>query len=228
MKLKFVQSRDRTRDVKEFIFQADSTLQWQAGQYMHYVLPHPNADDRGIERWFTISSAPSEGEVRITTRIDGEHGSSFKQALQTLQPGDTIEADGPEGDFTVTDTSRNYIFVAGGIGITPLRSILTEANAKGQQLQVQLLYPNRSSDIPFKDELDALQSKNPNLKVQYIVQPERLTPDLLQQKINATENPIIYISGPEPMVKALAADVAKMGVSEENIKIDDFPGYEAD
>jgi ferredoxin-NADP reductase len=228
MKLKFVSSKNRAADIKEFVFAAGPSLKWQAGQYMHYVLPHDNADNRGEERWFTISAAPSEGEIRITTRIDGEHSSSFKIALQALQPGDTIEADGPEGDFTVTDTTRNYIFVAGGIGITPLRSILTEAAAKGDQLHVQLLYPNRSSDIPFKDELDALLAKNPNLTVEYIVQPERLTPERLQQAIQATENPIIYISGPEPMVKALADDVAKMGVATENIKIDDFPGYEAD
>jgi len=228
MKLKFVSSRNRTVDVKEFVFEADPPLTWQAGQYMHYVLPHDNADDRGEERWFTISSAPTEGEIRITTRIDGEHSSSFKRALQRLQPGDTIEADGPEGDFTVTDPSRNYIFVAGGIGITPLRSILVEADRKGQQLHVQLLYPNRTAEIPFKDELNALQAKNPNLRVQYIVQPERLTPELLQQTIQATENPIIYISGPEPMVKSLAAEIEQMGVSKDDLKTDDFPGYEAD
>jgi ferredoxin-NADP reductase len=228
MKLQFIRSISRATDVKEFVFQANPDFRWQAGQYMHYVLPHANADDRGEERWFTISSAPSEGEIRITTRIADEHGSSFKTALQALQPGDTIEADGPEGDFTVMDTNRNYIFVAGGIGITPLRSILTEAAAKNQQLHVQLLYPNRSNDIPFRDELDALQSKNPNLQVEYIVQPERLTPERLQQAVQATENPLIYISGPEPMVKSLADEVAKMGVAKDNIKIDDFPGYEAD
>jgi ferredoxin-NADP reductase len=228
MKLKFVSSRDRTTDVKEFVFEVSPPLTWQAGQYLHYVLPHDNADDRGEERWFTISSAPTEREIRITTRIDGEHSSSFKSALQALQPGDTIEADGPEGDFTVTDLSRNYVFVAGGIGITPLRSMLMEADAKGRRLHVQLLYPNRNNDIPFKDELDSLQTKNPNLKVQYIVQPQRLTPELLQQTIQATENPAIYISGPEPMVKSLAAEVERIGVGKDNIKTDDFPGYEAD
>jgi len=228
MKLQFVSSKNRTADVKEFVFKADPGFTWEAGQYMHYVLPHADADDRGEERWFTNSAAPAEGEVRITTRIDGTHGSSFKRALQALQPGDTIEADGPEGDFTVTDASRNYIFVAGGIGITPLRSILVEADANGLQLRVQLLYPNRTADIPFKDELDALQAKNPNLSVQYIVQPDRLTPESLRQVIQATENPVVYISGPEPMVKSLAADVEQMGVSKDNLKIDDFPGYEAD
>jgi ferredoxin-NADP reductase len=228
MQLQLVRSHNRTADVKEFVFKPEQPVTWQAGQYLHYTLPHDNPDERGDERWFTISAAPSENEIRITTRIDAEHGSSFKRALQALKPGDTIEADAPEGDFTVVDPARNYIFVAGGIGITPLRSILVEAAAHGQQLHGQLLYPNRSSDIPFKDELDDLQAKNPHLQVRYIVQPDRLTHDIMLEAIRSTDHPIVYISGPEPMVKSLAAEVATMGVADDSIKIDDFPGYEAD
>jgi ferredoxin-NADP reductase len=226
MKLQFVESRDRAADVKEFVFKPEAGFSWQAGQYMHYVLPHDDADDRGTERWFTNSAAPSEGEIRITTRIAAENGSSFKRALLSLKPGDTIEADGPEGDFVITDPSRNYIFVAGGIGITPLRSILTEAAAQGQPLHVQLLYPNRTDDIPFKDELEALQAKNPNLSVDYIVLPNSLTSGMVFQKVQATDNPIVYISGPAPMVKSFEAELKQSGVSDEDIKIDDFPGYE--
>jgi ferredoxin-NADP reductase len=228
MILTFTGSKQREGDARAFIFEPQKPFDWTAGQYLHYTLKHPETDDRGDTRWFTISSAPSEGYVMITTRINAERSSSFKQALTALKPGDQIEAEGPEGDFVVEDVSRNYIFIAGGIGITPFRSILTEAAAKGQQLHVELLYANRNQDIVFREELDALQAQNPHLKIRYVIDPERLDNQLLQERIPATDNPLIYVSGPEPMVEALTADIAKLGVSEDNIKGDYFPGYEAE
>jgi ferredoxin-NADP reductase len=226
MKLQFVGSKNREGNIQEFVFKPTEPLSWQAGQYMHYVLPHVDADTRGEERWFTNSAAPSEGEVRITTRIDHEHGSSFKRALQALRPGDEVESDGPEGDFTLGDVSRNYIFVVGGIGITPVRSLLTEAAAKGLQPHATVLYANRNDQIPFHDELDALQEKNPNLTIRYVVEPERLDDALLQSTLNAVDDPLVYISGPEPMVKAMDQQLRALGVNGDNIRSDDFPGYE--
>jgi ferredoxin-NADP reductase len=193
---------------------------------MHYVLPHDAADDRGVERWFTNSAAPSEGEVRITTRINHEHSSSFKSALQALQPGDTIEADGPEGDFTLDDLARNYIFVVGGIGVTPVRSILTEAASQGQQPHATLLYANRNQDVTFRDELEALKAKNPNLTINYVIDPQRIDDELLKSTLESVENPLVYVSGPEPMVKSMMEQLKALGVTEDNLKADDFPGYE--
>jgi ferredoxin-NADP reductase len=226
MKLQFVEIRSREGDVWEFVFKSAGSLSWQAGQYMHYVLPHDNVDDRGTERWFTNSAAPSENEVRITTRINHEHSSSFKRALQELKPGDEIEADGPDGDFTLSDLSRNYIFIAGGIGITPVRSILREAAAHDLQPHATVLYANRTEDIAFRDELDALQAKNPNLNIRYVVEPQRLDEELLKSTLAAVENPLVYLSGPKPMVEAMAEQLRALGVSDGNLKSDDFPGYE--
>lgn len=226
MKLRFKQVANREGDVKEFSFQPPEGFGWEAGQYMHYVLPHEDADDRGIERWFTISSAPSEGEVRITTRIDHEHSSSFKTKLQELATGDEIESDGPEGDFTIQDPARNYLFIVGGIGITPVRSMLVEAEAKGLALNATVLYANRNEDVPFREELDGIQARNQGIKIDYVIEPARLDETTLREAIDATENPLVYISGPEPMVKSLAEQVKSLGVAEENLKIDDFPGYE--
>lgn len=225
MKLQLKSISNREGDVKEFAFQPPQSFTWEAGQYMHYALPH-DADDRGIERWFTISAAPSEGEVRITTRINHEHSSSFKTKLQTLQPGDEIESDGPEGDFIIEDPSRSYLFIVGGIGITPIRSMLVEAESKGLKLNATVLYANRNQDIPFRDELDEMLTRNPNLRIEYVVEPNRLDEAKLSEAIKTIQNPLVYISGPEPMVKALAEQVKAMGIEEQNLKLDDFPGYE--
>lgn len=226
MKLKYLGSQPVKGNVVSFVFEPQEAFSWQPGQYMHYVLPHADADDRGDERWFTNSAAPSESKVMISTRIDPEHGSSFKRMLQALTPGDEIDADGPEGDFTIDDESRNYLFVAGGIGITPFRSMLVEAQAQGKQLKVRLLYANRTADIPFFEELEALKSNNPNLTIEYVIQPDSLDAVRIKKSADEFEDPLVYLSGPEPMVKRFAAELEDLGLSQETIKLDDFPGYE--
>lgn len=228
MKFRFVRSIPVTEDVTSFIFEPEQPVVWQAGQYFHYVLPHTDADDRGTERWFTCSAAPSEGNIMISTRLTKDHGSSFKNALQHLRLSDEIEADGPEGDFIVTDFSRNYIFVAGGIGITPVRAILVEAHAQGKQITGTLLYANRTEDIPFSEELDQIAREMPGLQINYITQPNRIDSAVLKTHIEAVENPMVYVSGPEPMVKSLVEQLTELELSKDNIKADDFPGYEAD
>ena len=226
MIIQFVGAKNREGDVREFVFKPADGFVWRAGQYMHYVLPHDNADERGIERWFTNSAAPSEGEIRITTRINHEHSSSFKRVLLSLQPGDEIETDGPEGDFVLADPTRNYIYIAGGIGITPVRSILTEAAAQGLQPNVTLLYANRYKNIVFQDEFFMLQESNPNLKIRYVVEPERLDDTLLKQTLEKVEDPLVCVAGPKPMVEDMLEQLKALGVKEENLKYDDFPGYE--
>jgi ferredoxin-NADP reductase len=226
MKFKFISSEPVKGDVVSFLFEPDQPVSWHPGQYFHYVLPHPDADDRGVERWFTCSAAPSEGHVMISTRVRSDNLSSFKRTLQSMKPGDEIDVDGPEGDFTVKDLSRNYIFVAGGIGITPIRSILVESGSQGQQIKVDLLYANRNNEVPFSELLEELASNNPILKVNYIIDPQKIDLELLKKHIESVENPIVYISGPEPMVKSLSEQLAGIGLSKDNLKTDDFPGYE--
>jgi ferredoxin-NADP reductase len=225
MKLKLEAVRQETADVKSFIFTPQHPFNWKAGQFLHYSLPHPDQDDRGIKRWFTNSAAPSEKHVMITTRLAGEQGSSFKKALSSLKIGDEIEADEPEGDFIVEDSGPNYIFIAGGIGITPYRSILVDADSKGQKLKVNLLYANRSNDFPFKHDLARLATKNLNLKIDYIIDPDKIDEQKIKAAIADSENPVIYISGPEPMVEALYEELQEKGVDKNRIKADYFPNY---
>jgi len=226
MKLRLIEKHNITSDVVSFVFEPEEPVSWQAGQYFHYLLPHDKEDERGHERWFTNSAAPSEKHIMITTRITSEKGSSFKQALLNLEPGSEVEADGPKGSFVVDDPVRNYIFVAGGIGVTPFRSILVEASDQNQQLKVDLLYGNRAGEIPFKEELENLASKNPSLKIEYITDPQRIDAELIKERVDTTENPLVYISGPKPMVIDLAEKLKSLGVSEDIIKTDNFPGYE--
>jgi len=227
MKFKLIEKRNEVPNVTSFIFQPEAPVQWQAGQYIHYMLPHESVDDRGAERWFTVASAPYETTPMITTRHASEHGSSFKEKLFSLEAGDNVEAGMPEGDFVLEATDRAYVFIAGGIGITPFHSILKQADHDGTKLNVTLLYGNRDKQAPYKAELEAFAERNPNLKIQYILSPQVIDEAVVRQYVPDLSAPLFYLSGPEPMVKGLAQTLESMGVAPERIKLDDFPGYEA-
>jgi glycine betaine catabolism B len=125
MKITLTATKQEANDTFSFIFAPEQPLQWKAGQLLRYVLNHPNADDRGVERFFSIASAPHEKHVMLTTRF-APKSSSFLKALKNLRPGDAIEAHDLEGDFVVDDAEKTFVFIAGGIGITPFRAILLD------------------------------------------------------------------------------------------------------
>src|SRR5882672_4406019 len=143
MKLKLAARKAESPGVESFIFKPEEPLVWKAGQFLHYVLNHEATDDRGSDRWFTIASAPYERHVMLTTRFAAKQGSTFKKTLKALKPGDSIEVSDLDGDFIVSDPKKQYVFIAGGIGITLFRAILKDAQHVGTPLRVSLLYANR-------------------------------------------------------------------------------------
>lgn len=225
MKLTLSEILPEAGDARTFRFKSEQAVTWQPGQYLQYTLPHRDADDRGTSRWFTIASAPHEGFIQITTRLIGERASTFKQALALLEPGATIEAGEPEGDFVVDDPTHKMVFIAGGIGITPYRAILTDMQQRKIPINVSLLYGNRTAEFVFQTELDHLAEQNPGLKIRYIVEPETITDDLIAQTAGELKTTRIFTSGPEPMVEAFEQRIAALGVPDEHHKRDYFPGY---
>lgn len=203
---------------------AANAADWQAGQYVHVNLPHDNPDEEGTERWFTNSAAPYEGIVQITTRVSQ---TTFKQALAALEPGDTLEQmDGPEGDFVWEDSTLPVVFIAGGIGVTPFRSILKQRAHDNQPLNVSLIYGSRTDEVPFKDELTQWTAADPNLKVHYAVGTP-LTAESLAGFVPEINQSLVYLSGPEPMVESLGESLKQHGLPETQLKQDFFPNYDA-
>jgi ferredoxin-NADP reductase len=224
MKLTLKEKHPEIAGVKTFIFEPEQPISWQPGQYMHYVLDHSDPDDRGTERWFTIASAPFEKHIQITTRFDGERESSFKRALDAMNPGDTIEADGPKGKFTLQEGEHPNIFIAGGIGITPYRSMLAQLAHDNKTSRIDLLYANRDSNFVFGEELKGIQSENPGFQILEFIDKHIEEPDL--QGYLGDKSAIFYISGPEPMVEAYEELFDKLGVEKDRVKTDYFPGYQ--
>jgi len=226
MKLTLINKQSETDEVTSFYWKPEASVTWKAGQYFHYTFQHENPDDRGIERWFTCSAAPFEENIRITTKFANEKSSSFKKALFALEPGTTIEADGPEGSFTLEDFSQHYVFIAGGIGITPFRSILAQANHDGQKLKVDLMYTNRNDNYVFENELNNIMANMPEFKLHKFTDPKLIEEDDIRKLVLDINAPKYYISGPKPMVEHYKEFLQNLGILEQNIKLDDFPGYD--
>lgn len=225
MKFKLVQRKQETQDVESFILEPSEPISWEAGQYMHYVFPHENEDARGHERWFTISAAPFEKHLMITTRFASDRSSTFKTALKNLSIGQELEAEGPKGSFTLDDPNKKHIFIAGGIGITPYRSILMQLDHDNKPINVELLYANRDDNFVFSNELGAIMAKHSTFKIRQFVGSRHIEISDLKPYADDPDN-IIYVSGPEPMVEVFE-DILKsrLGVPKERVKLDFFPGY---
>ncbi len=205
------------------ILQKPDNFNFYAGQYLDIELPVN--DKNGNTRAFTVSSSPTEDYLMITTRIGL---SKFKKALAMLQPGDTIKSSHPAGTFTL-DESSPAVFMAGGVGITPFRSMIKFAVDQKLNTSITLIYLNSDGKFLFKKELDNWQSKLPNLTIHYIISGKtgRLNRNhfLKLYPLLFTLYPIFYLAGPPAMVDNFANMLINSGVDETNIRYDRFDGY---
>jgi ferredoxin-NADP reductase len=217
----------RSSDCTSFCFVPESKIGWRAGQYMQFTLPHQNPDERGVNRFFTISSAPHEGFVMITTRFAFDKSSTFKKALFSLEKGSSISALLPRGEFVVNDYAGDYVFIAGGIGITPFRSIILDLEYKKEldKGSIYLLYSNRNQEIVFQDELDRIAVNFSKFKVRYIISPEICDIALIKIAVPDYREKIYYLSGPPGLVKSIEEGLVADGFEQTAINLDYFPGY---
>lgn len=242
MKLKLIDKTPEVLDAISFSFMPGEPVEFKPGQFFKYHIHDNSPDDRGENRFFTISSAPFESKIMITTRINDPKGSSFKKDLFNLKIGETIEGEGPKGKFIFGDPEKKYILIAGGIGVTPFRSMLLDLDHNNKPLNIVLLYATRDKNTFFNKEFNKLAQKHPEFKIYYIVSDENIKPEKLSENVQILQGKIseilvkklvpdykdyiFYTSGPEPMVEDLEVKLANMGISDENSIRDYFPGYE--
>ena len=238
MKIKLLHKEQIANDSWELIFEKPEGFVYEPGQFIEIQLDHPNHDDRGIKRWFTLSSSPTEGDLMITTRLVEKH-STFKEALFKLEVGQEVTIDGPMGKFLLpSDPKREVAWIAGGIGITPFRSQLKFLlDNEETNRNITLIYSNRTSkDICFAELWQGSQKNMPNFKlVETLVDdiPEDWTGErgmvddaMIKRAVGDVANKEFYISGPEPMVEAFKPKLMDMGgVEEAVIHQDWFPNY---
>lgn len=233
-KLKFIEKEHLTSDIWEFRFKKPTGFSFIPGQYMEYHLDHDNPDDRGIKRWFTISSSPEDNVITITTRIFNKM-SSFKDALNNLSIGQPIEAKGPDGDFTLNHI-KSALLIAGGIGVTPYHSqIKSLLNQKNNSLNLCLLYAAKEEQgLVYDDVFIRAESEFTDFTYAKVLEKANkigtitglVTDDLISKLLKSKSLDNVYISGPEPMVDALKPRLLSIGVEENKIHQDWFPNYQ--
>lgn len=225
MKLELIEKFNETGDVISFIFKPLENTEWEAGQFIYYKIPHENPDNRGLIRHFTIASAPHEKHIRLTTRFFPEGGSSFKKALNNLEIGSQVDTFEIEGSFKIDDYKTKYVFIAGGIGITPFRSILLDLSNKDKIEDIILFYGSRDENIIFENDLDEVVLKNPAFKIHNVISPDRIDIDILRDRVKDIHDRKCYVSGPMVMIKSVELCLIEIGISPEMIRTDYFSGY---
>ena len=173
---------------------------------------------------FTVASAPTENVVRLTMSI-GDNPSDFKKAMLELKQGMKVKMTGPVGSFYLKDNNPSHL-IAGGIGITPFRSILKQVEAEwnGAEKQIELLYMDSKKSYLFKDEMDEIANKT-SISVTYLDSRENLHQEIDKFATLNKNNGNYFIAGPKSMVDSISTYLQNNNVSKRNIKKDAFYGY---
>lgn len=219
-------------NIKTFWFKPERPVRYTAGQFTEIYLPHDHPDDRGIKRWFTLSSSPIDKMVSITTELASRRPSTFKQHLLKLKPGASLKLAEPMGDFVLPkDKSIPIVFVAGGMGITPMHSMIKWLNDTNERRSIHLIYA-----VTEKGELAFLSLfKEYGLRFTPIVKKPAsdykgetgsLTTGRILELAPDDGRSLYYLSGPEPMVETFFKELQQKGVSKDRLVTDYFPGYQ--
>ena len=209
-------------------------VDFEPGQYFWVELLDPPYDDeKGPRRHITVVTSPTEkGVLGLATRI---RDTAFKRSLAEMPEGAPVDVEQPKGSFVLPeDTSKQYAFIAGGIGITPFRSMLRYVADKGLDYDITLVYSNRDVEsTAFLDELKELESVVPRCRLVLTMTDDpnwdgdtrMLDADVLRDILGDLESFHFMIAGPPPMAKSVEASLLEAGLPEEQVQSDSFSGY---
>lgn len=218
--------KEIAKSTYEFIFHPSKTFNFLPGQYLEWTIDSKKSDQRGNRRYFTIASSPTKKDIHLGIKFY-QPGSSFKQTLLEMKEGDTIVGSQLSGEFILPDDPNTpLVFMAGGIGITPFRSMVKYLFDLKEKRKVTLIYAAKTEeDIAYKDLFD--QASN-ELGIKVIYQTEkqgRVDEKFIKETVSDLQNSIFYLSGPHGMVNTFEQLLKSMKVPSNHIKIDFFPGY---
>lgn len=207
-----------------FWFGPSRPFDFTPGQFLEYTIVHPRPDARGVRRYFTVASSPTEGSILLATKF-AKLGSTFKQALREMREGNKIIASKVAGDFVLpVNTSVKLAFIAGGIGITPFRSMVQYLLDTKQSRDIVLLYGAKSEEELVFNDIFSKAHKQFGMKTVYTL--ERIDEAFIRKEVKDFKERAFYVSGPEPMVEGIEKILAGMRLAAKKIKRDYFPGYE--
>jgi glycine betaine catabolism B len=210
--LELIDKEEIAKDTFTFRFKKPLNFDFIPGQYVKIFLDIDNPDERGSSRYFTISSSPTEDYISITTRIIK---SSFKKALSAIKEGDRIKAFGPIGFFDIDFISKKEkVFITGGLGITPFRSILKYCHDKKMKFNATLISAfSNKNNVVFKEELESLKYFFEKINLFFLLTNE-------EKKYSGFINGKVSKETINKYVHGLPYNVERDDIFSEN-----FPGY---
>ena len=209
-------------------------VEFVPGQYFWVELPNRgHEDERGLRRHISIVTSPNDrGVLGLATRI---RDTAFKRTLAEMEVGDDAIVEEPKGDYHLPeDTSQDYVFVAGGIGITIFRSMLRYIAEENLPYRITLIYSNRDQEsTAFLDELRELENRIDGLRMVLTMTDDetwegdtrRVDADLIREQIGDLGGSTYLVSGPPEMVNSVADSLEAEGVPEEQVLRSKFAGY---
>jgi ferredoxin-NADP reductase len=220
------------RDTMAFWFDTNGDrYEFRAGQHADFVF----ASESDNSRTFSLASSPLNKEpIMIAMRM---RKTAFKSALKAAALGTEFIVSRPRGSFTLhRDITRPAVFLAGGIGITPIRSILQCAAQERLPHKLYLFYSNREADdAAFIEELQSMAVQNPNFTLVPTVTGHKtlawphekgyISREMLTRHLLRLNGPIYYIAGPSGMVTAMTELLDSSGVSRDDMRTEEFGDY---
>ncbi len=237
MRARVKESREVARETLFVVFELDGEdVDFRPGQYFWVELPDRGyQDEKGLRRHISVATSPTEhGVLGLCTRL---RDTAFKNTLAELKVGDeVVDVEQPKGDWQLPeDTNREYVFVAGGIGITVFRCMLRYIRDTGEPYRVTLVYSNRDREsTPFLDELVELERSLPNFRLVLTMtqddgwegESRYVSADLLRDHLDGDLGHYTYlVAGPPPMVESVVEQLSAAGVPEDRVLPDRFSGY---
>lgn len=206
------------------------------GQYVHLVLENVEGDEKGGKRYMSLASSPSERDLIIAYRTSA---SPYKQSLDSLNVGSYVTIENLKGSFLLHDDENiPAVFLAGGIGITPFRSMIKSVIDAGSNRNITVFYSNKlPQGAVFLDELRQISDDHSNIKVVATMtgvkgelqgwsgQTGRINEELIRQNIQDLPSPIFYVVGSHEFVVSMRGLLKAMGIHSENIRHEVFCGY---
>ena len=233
MKLKLLSIEHEVGNIYSFYFEPQESVVWLAGQYLNLTMP--DVTPVNADRLFTIASAPHEHHIQITTFIGP---SAFKQKLMSLDYGTVIDADQVGGDFYWEDSipgaksestkvSDKKLYLAGGLGITPFRSIIVDRDYKRLPQSTVLMWSGIKDQCPFDEELTEIAARSSVMSI-HRYKGVRITPQRVVETISDLDERLIYLAGSQNFVESIGDGLMKLGIPRSQLKYDWFDGYAGD